>query len=158
MNNRSTTFETFTLERTLASSPDKVFAACSTSAAKARWFTGPKDGWKLRLREMDFTVGGLERLVGEWANGQVSDFQALYHDIVPGERLVYSYSMHLDGQRISVSLATMVLEPAGEGTRLLLTEQGVFLDGYNHPGQRELGTASLLDALERSLARDSPRI
>ena len=76
MNSRSTTFESFTLERTYDLSPERVFEAWSTVAAKARWFAGPKESWKQRLREMDFTVGGLERLVGEWENGQVSDFQA----------------------------------------------------------------------------------
>jgi uncharacterized protein YndB with AHSA1/START domain len=153
MNSRSTTFESFTLERIYESSPERVFEAWATPAAKARWFAGPKDGWKLRLREMDFSVGGLERLVGEWENGQVSDYQALYHDIVPNERIIYSYGMHLDGQRISVSLATITFTRTEPGTKLVLTEQGVFLDGYEHPGQRAHGTSSLLDALDRSLKR-----
>ena len=157
MNSRSTTFESFTLERTYDLFPERVFEAWSTVAAKARWFAGPKESWKQRLREMDFTVGGLERLVGEWENGQVSDFQAYYHDIVPNERIVYSYGMHLDGQRISVSLATIEFTRADSGTRLVITEQGVFLDGYEHPGQRATGTASLLDALGRALQRQSTR-
>jgi len=59
----------------------------------------------------------------------------------------------LDGQQISVSLATVVFRPEGTGTRLTLTEQGVFLDGYDHPGQREQGTSSLMDALVRSVER-----
>ena len=153
MNSRSTTFESFTLERIYDATPERVFEAWSTPAAKARWFAGPKDGWKLRLREMDFSVGGLERLVGEWENGQVSDYQAVYHDIVPNERIIYSYGMHLDGQRISVSLATILFQKAEAGTRLVMSEQGVFLDGYEHPGQRATGTTSLLDALDRSLRR-----
>jgi len=33
------------------------------------------------------------------------------------------------------------------GTRLVLTEQGVFLDGLDTAAQREEGTRSLLDAL-----------
>ena len=125
MNRRSTTFETFTLERIFKAPPKDVFEAWATPSAKARWFAGPKDEWKQKLREMDFTPGGSERLVAEWRNGQVSDYRAHYHDIVPEERIVYSYAMHLDGQRISVSLATVVFQPEGEGTRMTLTEQGV---------------------------------
>lgn len=155
MNSRSTTFESFTIERTYEATPERVFEAWSTAAAKARWFAGPKQGWKLRLREIDFTVGGLERLIGEWENGQVSDFQAYYHDIVPNERIVYSYGMHLDGQRISVSLATVEFHRTDSGTRLVMHEQGVFLDGYEHPGQRANSTNSLLDALDRALKRQS---
>ena len=153
MHRRSTTFEMFTMERIFTAPPKDVFDAWATPSAKARWFAGPKDDWKLKLREMDFTPGGAERLVGEWKNGQLSDYRAHYHDIVPELRIVYSYSMHLDGQQISVSLATVVFRPEGTGTRLTLTEQGVFLDGYDHPGQREQGTSSLMDALVRSVER-----
>ena len=43
--------------------------------------------------------------------------------------------MHLDDTRISVSLATVELKPAGKGTRLIFTEQGAFLDGYDDPAR-----------------------
>lgn len=55
--------------------------------------------------------------------------------------------MHLNDRKISVSLATFELKAAGAGTRLILTEQGVFLDGYNDAGSRERGSGFLLDAL-----------
>ena len=38
-------------------------------------------------------------------------FDSLYYDIVPDERIVYSYEMHLDDKRISVSLATIEFAP-----------------------------------------------
>jgi hypothetical protein len=41
--------------------------------------------------------------------------------------------------------------PAGGGTRLKYTEQGVFLDGYDDAGSRERGTSALMDALGDSL-------
>jgi uncharacterized protein YndB with AHSA1/START domain len=84
----------------------------------------------------------------------VSTFDAVYHDVVENERLVYSYVMHLDDKKISVSLATMELVPEGTGTRLSVTEQGAFLDGYDDAGSREHGTGLLLDALGASLAPD----
>ena len=55
--------------------------------------------------------------------------------------------MQLDGTRISVSLTTIELEPAGTGTRLMFTEQGAFLDGHDSPAERERGTVELLDAV-----------
>jgi uncharacterized protein YndB with AHSA1/START domain len=61
--------------------------------------------------------------------------------------------MHLDDARISVSLATVEFTPEGAGTRLVFTEQGAFLDGYDDPAQRERGTRDLLDALDTALAR-----
>jgi hypothetical protein len=59
--------------------------------------------------------------------------------------------MHLDGKKISVSLATMQLTAKGGRTTLTVTEQGAFLDGYDDAGSRERGTAHLLDALGAAL-------
>ena len=47
--------------------------------------------------------------------------------------------------------------PDGEGTRLLFSEQGAFLDGLDDPAGREHGTGKLLDALERFLASEPVR-
>jgi hypothetical protein len=49
----------------------------------------------------------------------------------------------------SVTHATFVIERTG--TRLVFTEQGAFLDGYDGPKERERGTGELLDALGASL-------
>jgi uncharacterized protein YndB with AHSA1/START domain len=74
---------------------------------------------------------------------------------VPNERIVSTYDMHLDKARISVSLATVELKPEGKGTRLILTEQGVFLDGHDDAGSRERGTRDLLDNLEAYLVHQN---
>jgi uncharacterized protein YndB with AHSA1/START domain len=80
-------------------------------------------------------------------------YNALYHDIVPDQRIILSYDMHIGAQRISVSLATVEFKPAAKGTRLLYTEQGAYLDGYDDAGQREHGTRVLLDNLAKALER-----
>ena len=75
----------------------------------------------------------------------------------PNARIVYSYVMHLDERKISVSLATMELSREGAGrTTLKVTEQGAFLDGYDDAGARERGTGFLLDKLGESLRPRSP--
>jgi uncharacterized protein YndB with AHSA1/START domain len=150
MTKHSTAHGTFRIERTYDATPARVFAAWSTAEAKSRWFAGP-DQWKMLIREMDFRVGGQERLRGRFANGMISDFQCTYHDIVPERRIVYAYDMYIDDTKISVSLATIELEPADPGTRLVLTEQGAFLDGYDDAGKREHGSGLLLDKLGESL-------
>ncbi len=154
MSERSVTHATFVIERTYPASPQRVFAAWATPEAKGRWFVGP-DEWKSSGHQLEFKVGGREHLAGGPKGGPVHVFDAVYQDIVPDTRIIYSYEMHLDDKRISVSLATVELKPEGKGTRLVFTEQGAFLDGYDIPDDRESGTGSLLDALGRELGRQS---
>ena len=92
-----------------------------------------------------------ERLKGRWEGGVISTFDATYYDVIPNERLVYGYEMHLDDRKISVSLATVQLKAEGGKTTLKVSEQGAFLDGYDDAGSREHGTGHLLDALGASL-------
>jgi uncharacterized protein YndB with AHSA1/START domain len=148
---RTVAHATFSLERIYDSSPALVFRALSDKAAKARWFEGG-DGWTVVEREMDVRPGGRERLEGRWASGTVTTFDAVYFDVVPNQRLVYGYEMRLDDRKISVSLATIELAPAGQGTRLKITEQGAFIDGYDDAGSREHGTGLLLDRLGAALS------
>ena len=74
---------------------------------------------------------------------------------MPDQRIIFSYDMHLDQARISVSLATVELKPAGDGTQLVFTEQAVFLDGDDDAGSRERGTRGLLDQLDADLRREA---
>lgn len=153
MTQRSVTHATFTLERTYDAPPKRVFNAFADPAVKALWFAGPDD-WENEVPEFDFRVGGREANVGRPKGGPLSSFEARYYDIVPDERIIFAYDMLSDDKRISVSLTTIELEPAGNGTRLTFTEQGAFLEGYDDPSQRERGTRDLLDALGAALARE----
>jgi uncharacterized protein YndB with AHSA1/START domain len=149
---RSATHGTFSLERAYDAAPARVFKAWADPAIKTRWFVGPAD-WQMLERAMEFRVGGKERLRGRKGSGIISTFDSVYHDIVPDQRIIYSYDMHLDERHISVSLATIELRPEAAGTRLVITEQGVFLDGYDDGGSRERGTRILLDQLDAELRR-----
>ena len=148
---RSVVHGAFHLERTYDATAEEVYRALSDEAAKGRWFYGP-EGWRLIERAMDFRVGGRERVKGGFQGGVTTTFEAIYHDIVPRERIVYTYEMHLDERKISVSLATLEIEPVRPGrTKLKVCEQGAFLDGYDDAGSRERGTGDLLDKLGGSL-------
>jgi uncharacterized protein YndB with AHSA1/START domain len=152
---RSTLHATFVIERAYLTPPARVFAAWDTAEAKARWFCGPADLWTEKTRELDFRVGGREVLVGAFTSGSVSTFESRYQDIVPDQRIVYSYDMRIDDARISVSLATVEFKVAGAGTQVVVTEQGVFLDGLDNPAAREAGTRALLENLDAALLREA---
>ncbi len=151
VNRRSAVHASFHLERTYDAQVARVWRALTDETAKAKWFSGTPGRWQLLERHVDVRVGGTERVKGRWEGGVVSTFDATYHDVVANERLVYSYVMHLDDKKISVSLATMQLKADGGKTKLMVTEQGAFLDGYDDAGSREHGTGFLLDALGASL-------
>lgn len=148
---RSVVHATFHLERSYDAPVARVWKALTDEAAKKKWFGGTPGSWELLERHMDVRIGGSERVKGRWEGGVVSTFDATYHDVIPNERLVYSYEMRLNDKKISVSLATMQLKAEGGKTTLKVTEQGAFLDGYDDAGSREHGTGHLLDALGASL-------
>jgi uncharacterized protein YndB with AHSA1/START domain len=150
MKPRTVTHASFTLERHFRQSPARVFAAFATEKSKQAWFHGPED-WAPDVHKMDFRVGGTETSVGGPPGGPVSSFRGIYQDIVPDQRIVYSYDMDLDGDRISVSLTTIEMKTEGTGTHLVFTEHGAYLDGWDHPDGREHGTNELLNYLERYL-------
>lgn len=142
----------FHIERSFDASPQRVFRAFADPAAKALWFTGTAGKWQLIERVLDFRIGGREVLKGQWSQGALTTFDAVYHDIIADQRIIYSYSMFMDARKLSVSLATIQIHAAaGGGAHLKVSEQGAFLDGFDDAGARECGTGSLLDALGATL-------
>jgi uncharacterized protein YndB with AHSA1/START domain len=125
----------------------RVFTAFADAEVKKKWWDDDeieKDAGHV----IDFRIGGRESMSGNLPDGSASfTFDAVYQDIVPDSRIVYSYDMTMNGQRISVSVATLEFYADGNGTRLILTEQGAYLDGLDTSAQREEGTQQLLNAL-----------
>jgi uncharacterized protein YndB with AHSA1/START domain len=146
MNERSIIHNTFVVERVYKASPAKVFACWADPRLKEKWFS--------IADEFDFRVGGGERTQGGPPGGAVFTFNAQYHDIVQDERIVYTYTLDMGETRISVSATTVEFKPEGEGTKLIFTEQGVFLDGHDTPAQREHGTKEMMDKLGVQLEID----
>jgi len=156
MTEPSVIHDTFVLERTYPATPSRVFAAFASKEAKDAWGdTGDISASEQAAgaAEFDFRVSGHERF-GFGYQGVSYTYDARYYDIVPDQRLVYSYEMHADGVRISVSVATIELAKTADGTALTWTEQGAYLDGFDGadaPRLREGGTSAMLDGLAKYL-------
>lgn len=157
MSERTVTHNTYVIERNYPAAPERVFAAFGDAAKKRRWFA---EGDELAVEsfEMDFRVGGIERTRFRFQEGSRFPGTALtnessYQDIVPNRRIVIAYTMTLGEQRISASLATFELLPAGRGTDLIFTEQGAFFEGADGPQIREAGWRQLLEQLAKELMR-----
>src|SRR5258708_25875807 len=152
MTDRSVIHDTFSIERAYPAAPSRVFAAFASAEAKDAWGeTGglePAEG-EAGIEEFDFRPGGRERF-GNKFQGTTYRYDALYYDIVPDQRIVYSYEMYADDVRISVSVATIEFAKSGDGTALTWTEQRAYLDGIDGaqaPALRKGGTTEMLDAL-----------
>jgi uncharacterized protein YndB with AHSA1/START domain len=148
--------DTFVIERTYPAAVSRVFAAFGSKEAKDAWGDtsdvgpGPDAG----DTEFDFQPGGHERF-GFGYQGVGYRYDATYYDIVPDQRIIYSYEMYGDGKRISVSVATIEFRATAEGTALTWTEQGAYLDGFDGPEAAQLragGTAEMLDGLAKYLS------
>ena len=149
MTERSIAHGSFTVTRSYPAKPARVFKAWANPEFKRKWFGTPKADHPEDIFE--FKVGGREYNAGKMGN-DVFTFDVRYQDIIPDQRIVYTYDMTMNGQRISVSLATVEIEPEGAGTKMTVVEYGAFLDGLDNMRQREEGTNALMDALGNSLA------
>jgi uncharacterized protein YndB with AHSA1/START domain len=146
----------FTIERHFRQTPTQTFQAFADPELKRRWFGAP-EGWSEVDRSLDFRVGGSELSAGRDQRGQHHLFRSRFHDIVPGERIVFAYDLLLDHRLTSVSLTTVEtrLDDDG-GTHLIFTEHGAFFDQIEDPAEREHGTGLLIERLEAFLAEEVP--
>jgi uncharacterized protein YndB with AHSA1/START domain len=139
----------FSVERSLAASPDQVFAAYAEPRLRARWLRVPGDPARSEY-ELDFRPGGHELRRGRFAPSGVAgteeliEYRAVFWDIQPGARLVFGYELVLDGIRrwvsqVAIELAQLAAPaPGGQpGTRLLHREQYVLL-AYAGDGAQEI--------------------
>lgn len=154
MTERSVTHATFTIERIYDTSPAEVFGAFSDPIAKRRWFA-EGEGWHIESYELDFTVGGAETSRFRFGDGPPMRYDAVIQDIVPDQRIIVAYSMMIGEKRISASLATTEFRAEASGTRLVFTEQGAFLDGFDQAEGRKTGSRQLLERLARELERQA---
>lgn len=139
MNERFVKHGTFVVERMYSASPERVYHAWADPMAKAKWFSKPEI--------FDFRVGGREYSSGGPPEGPIFTFDAVYQELVPEQRIVYTYTLDSNGVRLSVSITTVEFIQAEGGTKLIFTEQGAFFDGHDTLEIREHGTNLMLDAL-----------
>ncbi|MFS2178039.1 SRPBCC family protein [Rhizobium pisi] len=158
MTTRSAEHTTFVIERRLKAPVARVFRAWSSPESKRQWFACHGD-WASLEYALDFRPGGAEKNYVADTDGLLHAYDAHYIDIVPDSRIIYAYEMKLGETRISASLATVAFkaEPGG-GTRMVFTEQVVFLDGYADNGARLQGTEIGLNNLELFLERETSPI
>jgi uncharacterized protein YndB with AHSA1/START domain len=153
----TTTHASFVIEHRYEASPQRVFAAWSDPAAKRQWFV-EGEGWEIQSYELDFREAGTEKsrfrhLKGGEIFGEETIFgnETVFNEIVPNERIIFTYSMDRNGVRFSVSLASVELKAASAGTRMIFTEHATFFEGGDGAQMREAGWRELLGKLDQYL-------
>jgi len=140
----------FVLERTYPHAPEKVWRAFEDPVRRRRWFA-EGEGFEIDSYTLDFRVEGFERSRFRPVGGPPMTLDAVYFELVPAERLVYAYSMTIDGKPLSTSLGTIELVPGPHGTTLRLTEHVACTNGKDQLHSRRTGTEELLGRLATEL-------
>jgi uncharacterized protein YndB with AHSA1/START domain len=100
-----------TLSRHFKAPPELVYQAWTDPTKIVHWF-GPDAGPVLRA-ETDVTVGGRYRVVFQTLDGEEHDVSGLYREVVPNQKLVFSWTWRTMPERTSLVTVTMKAEEGG---------------------------------------------
>jgi uncharacterized protein YndB with AHSA1/START domain len=145
---------TFVVERTYPQSPARVFASFAEAGRKRRWYA--EGDHEIREYDLDFRVGGAERFryrfkEGHPIAGSEIDNESTYQDIVPEQRIVFTQKISPNGNPVSIAVITLEFLATGEGTELVLTNQGTFIGWPDGAKMVEFGWNTLLDRLRKDV-------
>jgi uncharacterized protein YndB with AHSA1/START domain len=136
-----------TITRRLNAAPEKVYAAWADPQRLVQWF-GPAAVEEGSVKaDIDLRVGGRYRISFS-ANGNYNEVGGVYREVVPSERLVFSWAWHSTPDR--ESLVTISIKPEGSGT-LLIFNHAQFVDTKARDNH-ERGWTEFLGKLESYLA------
>jgi len=135
-----------TLKRRLKASPELVYAAWTDPQHLVNWW-GPDSGPVLNA-SLDVRAGGRFDIHFKTLNGEDHNVGGVYREVVPNEKLVFSWAWHSTPDR--ESLVTVTLKPDGSETILTLLHEQFFDETARERHQR--GWTGTLDKLEHYLA------
>ena len=144
-----TTRPSLTIKRHINAAPAKIYAAWTDPEKIAGWFGVPAKLKQGTLQaETDLRVGGRYRISFDATDGEHFQVGGVYREIVPNERLVFSWAWHSTLER--ESLVTVTFKPDGDGTLLTVHHAQLFDEAAREGHER--GWLGALDKLEKSVA------
>ena len=145
----SVVHSTFSIDRTYPAPPARGFAAFADQATKDAGSPRVKVG---KWRSSFWTFASADVNLRTSVSKKVRKSATTFQDIVPDQRIIFAYTMTVGDQRISASLSTVELIPAGKGTKLVFTEQAAFLEGVDRADRREAGWGELFESLAKAIS------
>jgi uncharacterized protein YndB with AHSA1/START domain len=135
-----------TIKRRLNASPAKVYAAWTEPKNLTQWFGPP--GSTMLEAVADVRPGGRYKLVAQSPEGERHEVGGVYREVVPGEKLVFTWAWHSTPERESV--VTVTIKPDGEGTLLTLLHEHFY--DVEARDRHQYGWGGALDKLESFVA------
>ncbi|MFL6127987.1 MAG: SRPBCC family protein [Mycobacteriales bacterium] len=123
-------------ERVLQATPDLVYRAYTEADLIRRWWGG---NYEMTIDKLEARPGGVWRYVSTSEDGTEFGFHGVFHDLVPGERIVQTFEF--EGTPGHVLLETTVLTDQGDGTTKL-TGSSVFQTVEDRDGMLASGMES----------------
>jgi uncharacterized protein YndB with AHSA1/START domain len=111
-----------TIKRRFNAAPAKVFSAWTDPEKIKRWM-GPGEIKTVRA-EADLRVGGHYRIVMLTPAGEEHDVGGVYREVIPNEKLVFTWAWKTTPERESV--VTLTFKSDGTGTLMTLTHEQFF--------------------------------
>lgn len=139
--------DTFLIERIYPNRLEHVWSAWSVPEKKRAWFGG-------EVGDADFRVGGTETKEFNNEMGRHTNYTC-YFEIQELQRIVFAYSMAMNGVIHTVSLTTVTFADHDGGTRLSYTEQMCIIPPSDGAPGRTHGWNALLDSLGEYLLEDT---
>ena len=146
MDAKLATKPSLTIKRRFNVPPERVFAAWADPDKMSRWM-GPGEIVAPTV-ECDLRVGGRYRIVMRKPTGEEFDVGGVYREIVPNERLCFTWAWKDTPER--ESLVTVIFKPDGGGTLMTLAHEQFFDEDARD--RHEAGWNGTLDKLEKFLA------
>lgn len=142
-----------TIRREFAAPVEQVYAAWTDPEKMARWFA-PNVRWRLSSIDMDPRPGGRYDVKMNHLDGDVFHTVGTYQEVVPNERISFTWTWVGGPTGSEESLVTVELRAVAGGTELTLTHDRI-TDQKIREGTSQ-GWGGCLDMLESFLAGMSP--
>lgn len=138
-----------TLTRRFRARPEKVWAAWTDPEKLIAWFCTAKAKPGSFRAELDVRVGGSYRISFDMADsGEYSEVGGVYREVVPNEKLVFTWAWHSTPER--ESLVTVSIKPDGVGALMIFTHEQFFDETARDSHNK--GWTELFTQLEQVLA------
>lgn len=138
-----------TLTRRFRARPGKVWAAWTDPEKLIAWFCTAKAKPGSFRAELDVRVGGSYRISFDMADsGEYSEVGGIYREVVPNEKLVFTWAWHSTPER--ESLVTVSIKPDGAGALMIFTHEQFFDETARDSHNK--GWTELFTQLEQVLA------